>query len=112
MIPRPPTSTLLPSATPSRSVSFTIHGANDAAVIGTPTVADVTEDIAVSAAGTLTATGAISITDVDTREDHFKTAAIAGACVLGTLVLAADDTYSSSFANAAVPFLAGSAVYV
>ena len=28
----------------TKSVSFTIHGVNDAAVIGTPTVSNVTED--------------------------------------------------------------------
>src|SRR5207253_2752523 len=35
----------------SKQVSFTIHGTNDAAVIGDPTVADVTEDVSVNAAG-------------------------------------------------------------
>ena len=39
----------------SKAVSFTIHGSNDAAVIGTPTVADVTEDTAVNGAGNLVA---------------------------------------------------------
>jgi VCBS repeat-containing protein len=45
-----------------KQISFTIHGTNDAAVIGTPTVHDVTED---ATNPTLTAVGSISITDAD-----------------------------------------------
>jgi len=42
----------------SKQVSFTIHGANDAAAIGEPAVHDVTEDV--NANGNLTASGTIS----------------------------------------------------
>src|SRR5262249_45071831 len=56
----------------SKQVSFTIHGANDAAVIGDPTVADVTEDVNV-VNGNLTATGAISISDTDQNQAFFLT---------------------------------------
>src|SRR6185369_7993618 len=89
----------------TKLVSFTIHGTNDAAVIGTPTVADVTED---SDPTTLTATGAISIADTDTGEDHFQTAVTAAAGNLGNLVLASDGSYTYSVANADVQFLAAS----
>src|SRR6185437_11753406 len=89
----------------SQLVSFTIHGTNDAAVIGTPTVADVTED---TAAPTLTAVGSISISDVDTGEAHFQTTVTGAAGNLGSLVLAADGSYTYSVANADVQFLAGS----
>ena len=89
----------------SQLVSFTIHGTNDAAVIGTPTVADVTED---TAAPTLTAVGSISISDVDTGEAHFQTTVAGAAGNLGALVLAADGSYTYSVANADVQFLAGS----
>ncbi|WP_208647147.1 VCBS domain-containing protein, partial [Mesorhizobium kowhaii] len=89
----------------TQNVTFTIHGTNDAAVIGDPTVADVTED---SSPTTLTATGSISITDVDTGENHFNTTVTPGAGNLGALVLAADGSYTYSVANAAVQFLAGS----
>ncbi|MEV8686494.1 VCBS domain-containing protein, partial [Mesorhizobium ciceri] len=89
-------------------VSFTIHGTNDAAVIGTPTVADVTEDTPNSAAVTLTAAGSISISDVDTGEDHFQTTVSGAGTNLGSLVLAANGSYTYSVANAAVQFLAGS----
>src|SRR5207302_1161048 len=57
----------------TKDVSFTIHGTNDAAVIGTPTVADVTENTPSTATVTLTAAGSISISDVDTGEGHFLT---------------------------------------
>ena len=44
----------------TKQISFTITGANDAAVIGTPTVSAVTEDVAV-VDGKLTASGMLSI---------------------------------------------------
>src|SRR5207244_3574998 len=88
-------------------VSFTIHGSNDAAVIGTPTVADVTEDTSVNLAGNLTAAGSISITDTDTGEAHFQTTVSGDPGNLGHLVLAADGSYTYTVANAAVQFLAG-----
>ena len=77
----------------TKIVSFTINGANDAAVIGTPTVVAVTEDVAVSA-GNLTAVGTISITDADTGENHFRTTVAGAAGNLGSLVLAADGSYT------------------
>ncbi|WP_210333757.1 Ig-like domain-containing protein, partial [Mesorhizobium sangaii] len=92
----------------SQLVSFTIHGTNDAAVIGTPTVADVTEDTPNSAAVTLTAAGSISISDVDAGEDHFQTTVSGAGTNLGSLVLAANGSYTYSVANAAVQFLAAS----
>jgi len=54
----------------SKLVSFTIHGTNDAAVIGDPNVADVHRG---QFADPLTADRSISITDVDTGENHFNT---------------------------------------
>src|SRR6185312_15446444 len=46
-------------------VSFTVHGVNDAAVIGDPIVHDVTRDTGVGSDGNLTATGQLSIFDAD-----------------------------------------------
>ena len=60
-----------------KTVSFTITGTNDAAVIGTPSVASVTEDVAVNGLGNLTASGSISISDADTGQASFKTAVTA-----------------------------------
>src|SRR5260370_13850736 len=68
----------------TKQVAFTIHGVNDTAVIGTPTVVGVTED---ATSPTLKATGSISISDADQNQAAFKTTVISGAGHLGTLVL-------------------------
>ncbi|TPJ32191.1 VCBS domain-containing protein, partial [Mesorhizobium sp. B2-8-3] len=73
-----------------------------AAVIGTPTVADVTED---SASPTLTASGAISISDADQNQSSFQTTVSGDAGNLGSLTLAANGSYTYSVANAAVQYL-------
>ena len=54
-------------------ITVSILGTNDAAVIGDPTVADVTEDTPSSATVTLTASGIISISDHDTSQSYFQT---------------------------------------
>ena len=90
--------------TATGTVTVKITGTNDAAIIGDPTVTDVTEDVAV-VAGNLTATGTISISDVDTGEEHFNTT-VTGAGNLGSLTLAANGSYTCSVANSAVQFLA------
>lgn len=88
----------------SKEVSFTVHGVNDAAVIGDPTNASVTEDADV-VVGDLTATGTISISDVDQGEASFQAGAVAAAGALGSLALATDGSYTYSVANADVQFL-------
>ena len=50
----------------TQQVSFDIHGTNQAAVIGTPTVSDVTEGSNVTN-GNLVASGSISISDIQPR---------------------------------------------
>jgi large repetitive protein len=57
----------------SQLVTVTINGTNDAAVIGDPTIHDVTEDLNV-VNGNLTATGTISISDADQNQAFFRTA--------------------------------------
>ncbi len=87
----------------TKNVSFTVHGVNDAAVIGD--VTDARNDAAVTedeAATTLTAAGTLSITDVDTGEASFKTAVTKAAGTLGDLTLAANGGYTYSVANSAV----------
>jgi VCBS repeat-containing protein len=86
----------------SKVVSFTIQGANDAAVIGDPVAHTVTED---SGGATLTATGKLTISDVDQNQSSFHPGSVAGAGNLGTLTLAADGTYTYSVANSATQFL-------
>jgi VCBS repeat-containing protein len=84
------------------AVTVSIHGTNDAAVIGTPTVADVTED---SSPITLTATGSISISDVDQNQGSFQTTVISAAGNLGALSLAANGSYTYTVADSAVDYL-------
>ena len=67
-----------------------------------------TEDSGVDGSGNLNALGAIPISDADTGEDHFRTTVTGAAGNLGSLVLAADGSYTYTVANSAVQFLAGS----
>jgi VCBS repeat-containing protein len=89
----------------TKQVSFNIHGTNDAAVIGTPTVHDVTEDANVSLAGNLTAAGVLSISDADQNQSSFQTAVVSASGNLGHLTIAANGTYTYSVANSATQFL-------
>jgi VCBS repeat-containing protein len=86
----------------TRQISFNVHGTNDAAVIGTPTVHDVTED---ATNPTLTAVGSISISDADQGQAWFKTSVISASGNLGNLVIAANGTYTYSVADSAVQYL-------
>jgi VCBS repeat-containing protein len=88
----------------TKAVAFTVNGANDAAVIGTPTVSAVTEDSGV-VNGLLTATGTLAITDVDQGEAAFRTAVSAAGDNLGALTLKADGSYVYGVENAKVQSL-------
>ncbi|WP_436084101.1 VCBS domain-containing protein [Pararhizobium sp. LjRoot235] len=88
----------------SKQVAFTIHGANDAADIGEPTVVDVSEDTGVQS-GNLVASGSIAIADADQGQAAFQTTVAAAAGNLGSLVLQPDGSYTYTVANAAVQYL-------
>ena len=88
----------------AKDVSFTTFGANDAALIGDPTVADVTESYQV-VAGNLKAAGTISVSDVDQNQSGFQTGVTSALGALGSLVLAVDGTYVYSVTNASVLYL-------
>ena len=88
----------------AKDVSFTILGANDAAVIGVPSSASVTEDVDVTA-GNLRATGAIPITDLDAGQAAFQTTVVPSLGNLGSLSLAGDGSYAYTVANTSVQFL-------
>jgi VCBS repeat-containing protein len=88
----------------SQPVTITIHGANDAAVIGDPTVAEVTEDLGV-VNGNLTASGTISITDTDQNQAAFQTIVTAAQGNLGSLTLQSDGSYIYTVADSAVQYL-------
>jgi len=86
----------------TKQISFVIHGTNDAAVIGTPTVHEVTEDVTQP---TLTAVGSISITDADQNQASFKTTVTPASGNLGNLVLGSNGSYTYSVADSAVQYL-------
>jgi VCBS repeat-containing protein len=91
------------------TVSITVTPANDAAIIGDPTVAGVTEDVSVTG-GELRAEGVIAISDADAGQASFKTTVMPGAGVLGTLTLNSNGSYVYAVANAAVQSLAAGEV--
>lgn len=90
--------------TATRLIDVTINGANEAAVIGTPTVAGVIEDTNV-VAGELLASGLISISDPDQGEAAFNTAVTGAAGNIGSLNLSASGSYTYKVLNSAVQFL-------
>jgi VCBS repeat-containing protein len=87
-----------------KAISFTINGVNDAAVVGDPTSASVTEDLAV-AAGKLSASGTLTISDADQGEASFQTSVTGAAGNLGALTLAANGAYTYAVDNSAVQYL-------
>jgi VCBS repeat-containing protein len=89
----------------AKDISFTIIGANDAAVIGEPVPGAVTEDLNPNGLGRLTETGRLTVSDVDTGEASFQTGVTAGAGDLGQLTLATDGSYAYDVANADVQYL-------
>src|SRR5664279_4165677 len=74
----------------TKQVSFTIHGTNDAAVIGTPTAHDVTEDATIPI---IYAIGTVSITDADQGQAAFQPAVLAGNGNLGALIIGSNGAY-------------------
>src|SRR5260370_9292261 len=81
-----------------------VIGPNDAAVIGDPTVHDVTEDVNV-VNGNLTASGTISISDADQNQASFQTTVTGAQGNLGSLTLQANGNYTYTVADSAVQFL-------
>ena len=96
----------------SKVVSFTIHGANDAAAIGDPQTHDVTEDSGVQPSGNLVASGQLTVVDPDQNQSSFQPGTITGAGNLGTLTLAADGTYTYAVANSATQSLAAGDTHI
>jgi VCBS repeat-containing protein len=83
----------------AQSATVTVTGINDSAVIGGIAVGTVSED------GTLTATGALTVTDADTGQASFQAGTLAG--LYGSLALGAGGawTYSLNNTNTAVQAL-------
>ncbi|PJG55654.1 hypothetical protein CVM73_08875, partial [Bradyrhizobium forestalis] len=85
--------------TATHDIVVNITGTNDAAVIGNPAQHDVTED------GILTASGTLSISDVDQNQNSFQTAVASAPGNLGTLPIGANGAYSYAVANDVVQYL-------
>jgi VCBS repeat-containing protein len=90
------------------TLSFTINGMNNPAVIGTPTVNSVTENRDV-VDGYLQAIGKITVADVDENEAALKTTFTSAQGNLGTLELQEDGSYNYSVSNNAVKYLGANA---
>ncbi|SDK69957.1 VCBS domain-containing protein [Pseudomonas indica] len=87
------------------TVSVTIHGVNDAAVIGGTNTGSVTEDLNVNGQGNLTTGGSLTVTDADTGEASFQATVTPSAGALGTLSIAPNGTWTYSVPNALVQYL-------
>lgn len=85
-------------------IRFTIHGNDDAAIIGNPDNASVTEDLNVSD-GLLTAAGTITISDADHDQSRFQTTVTPATGTLGTLSLSENGSYTYSVPNSSVQYL-------
>src|SRR5205814_277606 len=92
--------------TASQVVTVTIHGTNDAPVIGGSSSGDVTEDVAVNLSGKLATNGVLTIADVDQGQSTF-TAQPSVAGTYGTFTLAANGawTYTALNSHTAIPLL-------
>ncbi|WP_188113791.1 VCBS domain-containing protein [Salinicola halophyticus] len=89
----------------SQTLSVTIQGTNDAAVISGTASGSVTEDSNVSA-GSLTASGALTASDADSGQSAFVPGnAAAASGTLGTLAITAGGNWNYSVANSAVQYL-------
>ncbi len=82
-------------------IEFIVHGADDAASIGTPTVSSVREDLNVIA-GKIKATGVIPIVDADANQQAFDLSGFDGQGTWGVLTLDASGSYTYSVDNAAI----------
>ena len=92
----------------AQSLPFTQNLQPDAtrnAIIGNPSVSDVTENVNVDANGLLKANGTISIADPDQGGAQFQTVVTSDAGNLGTLTLASNGAYTYSVLNSAIQFL-------
>ncbi len=89
----------------AHTVTVTIHGVSDTAVIGGDAAGSVTEDLNVNGQGNLTTNGALTVTDPDAGEASFHGTVTPSAGALGTLTIAPNGTWSYSVANSAVQYL-------
>ncbi|MFL1584245.1 VCBS domain-containing protein, partial [Stutzerimonas stutzeri] len=87
-----------------QTVTVTIHGVSDTAVIGGNAAGSVTEDLNVTA-GNLTTGGTLAVADPDAGEASFQGTVTPSAGALGTLTIAPNGTWTYSVPNSAVQYL-------
>ncbi|WP_342291469.1 retention module-containing protein [Aeromonas veronii] len=91
------------------TVTITITGTNDKAIISGDAVGEVTEDLNVSSTGLLSDSGQLKISDVDGADEvAFKTDAAsitASPDALGSLSITADGTWTYNVDNSLVQYL-------
>ncbi|QLE45103.1 hypothetical protein FD723_32675 (plasmid) [Nostoc sp. C052] len=92
--------------TASATATITITGVNDAATISGTATDAVTED---ATTPNLTTTGALTVTDVDTGENKFKTTVTSASGNLGSLTITDNGTWNYTVANSAVQSLGAGA---
>ncbi|MBD2565199.1 MULTISPECIES: Ig-like domain-containing protein [Nostoc] len=90
--------------TDDATVTITITGVNDAATIAGTATAAVTEDTNVTN-GSLTATGNLTVSDIDNGEDIFNTNVTSATGNLGSLSITTAGAYTYTVANSAVQYL-------
>ncbi|WP_037002836.1 VCBS domain-containing protein, partial [Stutzerimonas stutzeri] len=88
----------------AHTVTVTIHGVSDIAVIGGNAAGAVTEDLNVTA-GNLTTGGTLTVADPDAGEASFHGTVTPSAGALGTLTIAPNGTWTYSVPNSAVQYL-------
>ncbi|MEA5451518.1 Ig-like domain-containing protein [Leptolyngbya sp. CCNP1308] len=90
--------------TATATVNLTVNSVNDAASISGTATGAVTEDLNV-VSGNLSATGSLTVADVDTGESKFKTTVASANGNLGSLSITEAGAWSYSVANSAVQSL-------
>ncbi|GFE69412.1 S-layer family protein [Chroococcus sp. FPU101] len=88
--------------TATRNITITINGVNDAAIITGNVNASVTED---ASNPNLTATGNLTVNDVDANQNQFSTTVTSSASNLGSLSITPTGNYNYTVANSAVQYL-------
>ncbi|MEH1895466.1 MAG: VCBS domain-containing protein [Nostoc sp.] len=88
--------------TATQNIVVTINGVNDVATIAGTATKSVTED---TATPNLTATGSLTVSDVDAGQNIFNTTVTSATGNLGSLSITNAGAYSYSVANSAVQFL-------
>ncbi|MBW4481833.1 MAG: tandem-95 repeat protein [Tildeniella torsiva UHER 1998/13D] len=97
--------------TATATVNLTVNSVNDPATISGTATGAVTEDLNV-VSGNLSTVGSLTVADVDTGENTFKTTVASASGNLGSLSITAAGAWSYSVANSAVQSLGAGATKI